>query len=226
MPQRLAILLTALTLGLVPAGALAAPLDIASTHAYLVAGYAALHATVTRWSDVEASIHRLDRKFAAECPNVGAGSPQDEESQKMSYEVAGALWATGYRTDAKIVRRFVRAVKPLKWSNRAITRIARKFAKGLLEMAALPVPNLCRDVRAWSVTGFKSIPASTLRYDQRVEAIEVKEIPPRLLLPYVQPAYKGLAARDERLNTQFQNLETVTGFNDWDTLLETLGLNQ
>jgi hypothetical protein len=226
MLRRLAILLAALALGLAPARALAAPVDVASTHAYLVAGYAALHATVTTWSAIQTSIHKLNRRFAAECPNVGAGSPQNEESQKMSNEVAGALWATGYHTDAKIARTFVRAVQPLRWSNPAITRIARKFTKGLLEMVALQVPDLCGDVRAWSATGFATIPARTLAYDRHVEAIEVKEIPPRLLRPYVQPADKALAARDERLNTQFQNLETSTGFNDWDLLLETLALNQ
>lgn len=234
MLRRLTILLTALAFGGTPAGvaawapppAFAAPVDIASTHAYLVAGYAALHATVTTWSGIQRNIHRLNRRFAAACPNVGAGSPQDEESQKMSYEVAGALWATGYHTDAKIVRRFVRAVKPLRWSNPAVARSARKFVKGLLEMVALKVPDLCGDVRAWEANGFTSIPASTLRYDRHVEAIEVKEIPPRLLRPYVQPSDKSLAARDERLNTQFENLETSTGFNDWDMLLETLALNQ
>jgi hypothetical protein len=226
MLRRFAIPLAALTVGLTPAGAAAAPRDVASTHAYLVAGYAALHATVTTWSSVEANIHKLDLKFAAECPNVGAGSPQNEESQHMSYEVAGALWATGYHTDAKLVQRFVQAVKPLRWSNGAITRSARRFTRGLHEMAVLPVPDLCGDVRTWGATGFTTIPASTLAYDRHVEAIEVKEIPPRLLAPYVQPADRGLAARDVRLNTQFEELEIVKGFNDWDTLLETLGLNQ
>jgi hypothetical protein len=222
----LAIPLTALACGLAPAGAPAAPQDVASTHAYLVAGYAALHATVTTWSTVEANIHKLNKRFAAECPNVGAGSPQNEESQHMSYEVAGALWATGYHTDAKLVQRFVQVLKPLRWSNPAITRSAHNYAKGLHEMTVLPVPDLCGDVRVWSAGGFNTIPASTLRYVRHVEAIEVKEIPPRLLAPFVQPSDKGLAARDERLYTQFEELEITRGFNDWDTLLETLALNQ
>jgi hypothetical protein len=226
MGRRLVIICGALLCSLAPVRASATPLDVASTHAYLVAGYTVLHATVTKWGAVEASIRRLDRRFAGECPKVGEGSPQDEESQKMSYEVAGALWATGYHTDAGIVRRFVAAVKPLRWSNPALARAARRFTKGLLEMVALPVPDLCGDVRTWSASGFRSIPASTLSYDRHVEAIDVKEIPRRLLRPYVQPSDRALAARDERLDTQFQNLETVHGFDDWDMLLETLALNQ
>ena len=30
----------------------------------------------------------------------------------------------------------------------------------------------------------------------------------------------------DRLETKLEHTETVTGFNDWDTLLEALGLNQ
>jgi hypothetical protein len=226
MLRRLLLPLAVLATLAGPARASAASLDAGSTHAYLVAGYAVLHATVTRWGAVEASIRKLNGRFAAECPKAGAGSPQNEQSQKMSYEVAGALWATGYHTDAQIVRAFARAVMPLRWSNPSITRAARRLAKGLLEMVALHVPDLCGDVRAWAATGFQTIPASTLRYDQHVEAIEVKEIPRRLLRPYVQPADKALAKRDEQLAARFEELEIGRGFNDWDMLLETLELNQ
>ena len=33
-------------------------------------------------------------------------------------------------------------------------------------------------------------------------------------------------ARTSRLETKLLNTETVTGFSDWDQILETLGLNQ
>lgn len=219
-----------LALGIAPAlssaPASASSLDVASTHAYLVAGYSALHATVTKWSAVEASIHRLDRTFAARCPHVGEGSPQNEPAQKLSYEVAGALWAVGYHVDAKIVARFSRAVSRLRWSDPRITRSLHRYVKGLKEMVALHVPDLCGDVSAWKATGFATIPQSTLSYDRHVEAIQVKEIPHQLLRPYLTSADRALASSDERLSTRFQNLETVHGFNDWDTLLETLSLNQ
>jgi hypothetical protein len=218
--------MAALALGLAPAGAQASAKDIASTHAYAVAAYAALHEVVTKWSTVEAGIHKLDAKFQAECPKVGAGSPQSEEEQKLSYEVAGALWATGYKTETKVVQRFVKAVGSLTWSNPAITRAARKFTKGLHEMASLPIPDLCGDVRAWTATGYKTVPADVAQYDRRVEAIEVKEIPRKLLLPYAQPSDRGLIATDERLDTRFSELEFERGQDDWDHLLEVLALNQ
>jgi hypothetical protein len=222
----LGIVVALFAVGLVPAHARAASRDVASTHAYLVAGYAALHAVVGKWSSVEADIHKLNLKFRSECPNVGAGSPQSEEEQKLSYEVAGALWATGYHTDAKIIETFVKAVKPLSWSNPAVNRGARKFITGLHEMSVLSIPDLCGDVRAWNAGGFKAVSPKTEQYDRHVEAIEVKEIPRRLLLRYVQPSDKGLLTRVERLYTRFSELEFTTGQDSWNMLLETLALNQ
>ncbi|MGA7704411.1 MAG: hypothetical protein WB998_05890 [Solirubrobacteraceae bacterium] len=215
-----------LTVGLVPANASAAPKDVASTHAYAVAAYAALHEVVTKWSTVEAGIHKLDAKFQAECPKVGAGSPQSEQEQLLSSEVAGALWATGYRTEANVVQRFVKAVGSLTWSNPAITRAARKFTRSLHEMTLLPIPDLCGDVRAWTASGYKTMPANVAQYDRKVEAIEVKEIPRKLLLPYAQASDRGLIATDERLDMRFSELEFERGQDDWDQLLEVLALNQ
>ncbi len=226
MLRRLGILAAVLAVGLWPAGADAAPRDVASTHAYLVAAYAALHATVTGWSSVEADIHKLDLRFQAECFHIGAGSPQSEEEQKLSYEAAGALWATGYHTNAHVVGAFVKVVNRLGWSNPAITRAARRYAKGLREMTALPIPDLCGDVRSWAAGGFKAVSANTETYVRHVEAIEVKEVPRRLLAPYVQPADRGLRARDERLATKYEELEFQRGQDDWNTLLEVLALNQ
>jgi hypothetical protein len=231
MLGRLGIVCAVLAVWLTPAGGLldtaaATPRDGASTHAYLVAGYAALHATVATWPAVEANIHKLNRRVKAECPEVGAGSPQSKEEQKLAYETAGALWATGYRTDAKIVQKLVRAVSPLRWSNQAVNRAARKFVKGLREMVALQVPDLCGDVRAWSAGGFGPVTPTTEQYVRHAEAIEVKEIPRGLLRPYVQPADKGLVATDERLALRFEELEIGRGMEDWDMLLETLALSQ
>ena len=103
MSRCVGVIVAVLALALTPATAGAASRDIASTHTYLEASYKVLHAAVSTWSTVEASIHKLDLRFHAECPDVGAGSPQNAEDQKLSYEAAGALWATGYHTDAAIV---------------------------------------------------------------------------------------------------------------------------
>jgi hypothetical protein len=220
------VIIAVFAVAFAPASADATSRDIASTHTYLEASHKVLHAAVSTWSTVEASIHRLDLRFHAECPDVGAGSPQNEEDQKLSYEAAGALWATGYHTDAAIVHAYVNTVNRLTWSNPQITRDARKLTRGLQEMTELQVPNICADVRAWGANDFGAAPANVKQYDQHVEAIEIHEIPRHLLVPYVQPADNGLRKQDEHLATRFEELEFMRGQADWAALLEVLGVNE
>jgi len=216
----------ALGLGLAPAGAIASSADVAATHAYIQANYALARAAEAEAGGTQASVVLLKQRFGRECPNVGAGSPQNEESQKLSYEAAGALWSAGYGANAGPIRAFARKVKPLRWSNPKLTRIAQSYARSLLELATLALPDLCGDVRAWTASGFKTVPAATTSLDRRAEGIETKTIPPRLLAPYEQPADRGILARTTRLETKLLQTETVVGFSDWDLVLGTLGLNQ
>lgn len=226
MLRGLAIALAALAVGAVPASATTTPRDAASTHAYLEASYAALRAVVSGWPTVEVDIHKLDLDLRSECPDVGADSPQSEEEQKLSNEVIGALWAVSYGADATIVRRFLRAVDPLTWSNPGVTHAARAYARNLHAMTVLPVPGLCADARAWVASGYKTVPAATEQFDRHVEAIEIKELPRKLLAPYLGSADRVLMARVEHEAHRFEELEFVRGQDDWDTLLETLALDQ
>jgi hypothetical protein len=226
MSRCVGVIIAVLALALTPATAGAASQDVASTHTYLEASYKVLHAAVSTWSKVEASIHTLDLRFHSECPDVGAGSPQNEEDQKLSYEAAGALWATGYHTDAAIVHAYVKTVNRLTWSNPQITRDAHRLTRGLQEMTELQVPNICADVRAWGANSFGPAPANVKQYDEHVEDIEIHEIPRHLLVPYVQPAEDGLRKQDEHLATRFEELEFMRGQADWIALLEVLGVNE
>jgi hypothetical protein len=226
MLRRSTVLLTVLALAVAPARALGAPQDAAATHAYIVANFALAQASQARAAIAQAATVRLTRRLTGECRNAGAGSPENEESQKVSYEAAGALWSVTYGADAGPIRAFVRAVAPLRWSNPELTRAARDYARSLHELATLQLPNLCADVRTWSAGGFRTIPTSTIRFDRYVESIEGHTIAQRLLAPYEHPADRSIVERTTRLETKLEHTETVTGFDDWDSLLETLGLNQ
>jgi hypothetical protein len=227
MSRRLGIaLVVVVALGSTPSNALASSRDTGTTHTYLIAAQAALQAVINTWPKVQASIHALNDKLSGECLHVGEAAPQNEIEQEMSYEVAGALWATGYHIDAAIVRKFVASVKSLTWSNPAVTHAARRYNRGLQEMVALTVPNLCSDVRAWTATGYATVPADVLSYDKHVRAIDVKEPQRSLFEPYLQSSDKALVTRVERLNHRFEELEITLGFNDWNVTLETLALGQ
>jgi hypothetical protein len=226
MLRRVAPFAAMLAVTVAPASATAAPRNVASTHAYLTATYEVLHTAVSTWPTVESSIHKLDLHLRAECPNAGADSPQNEEAQKLSYEVVGALWATGYQTYTATFRAYARTLNRLTWSNAKITRDDRRLARGMVEMTTLRVPDICADVRAWRADGFGPAPSDVELYDQHVEAIDIQEIPRGLLAPYVQPADRSLRKRVEHLATRFEELEFMRGQADWITLLQAVGLNE
>lgn len=212
--------------GLAPASALGAAsrADITATHKGLTIAYKALHAIVSTWPTVEASLRQLDQKFEAECPNAGAGSPEDEPEEKLSYEVTGALWATGYHTDARIAETAIAEASHLRWSNPTLTRRVHRYLAGLREMLALQVPPLCADIHAWDASGYHTIPADTLAFDQHVEAIDVELPPPKMFVPYMQPSDAGLLKRVEHLFTRFEELEFMVGQHEWIKLLGVVGL--
>ncbi len=226
MLRRPAAIIAVLALGAAPAGASAAPRDLASTHAYVLANYRLARESVARTRVGQAAIVRANRKLAQECPRVGAGSPQNDASQKISYEVVGALWSIAYGTVAGPINAFGRSIAPLRWSDSSLTRRAKEYAKSLHELAVLPLPNLCSDVREWSASGYRTIPAHTVSFDAHTESIEPHVVPERLLAPYLRPADRGIVQSTTRLENKLKDTETVTGFDDWDLLLGTLGLNQ
>jgi hypothetical protein len=229
MFRRLATLLIAIVLlcGVIPGTAAAASSrDVAAARTVLTTGYETLRAVLRTWPKVEASLSRLNRRFARECPGIGAGSPQTEAEKRLSYEVAGALWATAYKADAPIVRRFIHRVTGFSSSNPKLNRRVYKFLNGLNEMLALQVPDICADVRAWVASGYRRIPTSTLQFDKHVEAIDVEIPSPKLAKPYLVASDRGLVPKLERLITRFEELEFSVGQRYWDTLLETLEVPQ
>jgi hypothetical protein len=216
-----------LALALVPASAIAAPRDVASTDAYLAAASTDLRAAIASMpTTIDANVTALNNGYAAECPHVAAGSIQDEAADPMTFEVAGALWSTAYHADAQIVNSFDRAVKPLRWSNATITRDVDGYAASVHELSVLPLPGLCGDLRAWAASGYSAIPATTTQFDRHVEAIEGHPLKLALLAPYEGPAQRALAARVAGLEARFEELEGELSQKWFDETLETLALPQ
>lgn len=213
--------------GIAPAAATAASShDIAAARTVLTSGYETLRAVLRTWPKVEASLRDLNSRFARECPGVGVGSPQTETEKRLSYEVAGALWATAYHADAPLVKRFVHRVTGLTSSNPKLNRRVYKFLNGLNEMLALQVPDICADVRAWTASGYQRVPTSTLQFDRHVEAIDVEIPSPKLAKPYLVASDRALVPKLERLITRFEELEFTAGQRYWNELLETLAVPQ
>jgi len=219
-------ILAALALALLPARAIAAPQDLAATHAYIQANYQLARAMVARIGPAQAKIERLNGNLSRACPHIGIGSPETEASQPVAHEVAAALWSVAYGTAAGPIRTFVQTARPLLWSNGRITGIAQRYARSLHEMASLPLPDLCKHVRSWKASGFQVIPSAAVNLANRVDAIELTPVPPRLLAPYVRGADASLLTHTQRLETKLEENEFIVGQTDWIQVLETLGLNE
>jgi hypothetical protein len=200
--------------------------DAAATHAYIVADHALAQALVGRIGRAQAKVERLDRTLASECPDVGAGAPQTEAAQPMSYEVAVALWSTSYGLSAGPIGTFRAKIARLRWSDGAITRAARAFASALYELASLPLPDLCAQVGEWKRSGFQTIPPGVVSLTARVEAIEPTAVPRGLLARYESASDAVLLRRTLRLEGKIEESEFTLGQRDWFQTLATLGLNE
>jgi hypothetical protein len=209
-----------------PAQASARANDLAATHAYIQADYRLARASVALIRPVQQKVQLLKEKLAQECPLIGAGSPENEASQPMAHEVADALWSIEFGAAAGPIATFVKAVGHLRWSSAATTRIAVTYARNLHELATLPLPPLCEDVRAWKATGFQTMPPRTASLAARVDAIEPRPIPPRLLAPFARGSDASVLARAKALETTVAESEFILGQADWIHVLETLGLQE
>ena len=209
-----------------PAQASARSNGLAATHAYIQAYYRLNRAGVALIGPVQRKVQLLKEQLARECPLLGAGSPENEASQPMAHEVADALWSIDFGASAGPIASFAKAVGHLRWSSGATTRIAATYARNLHELATLPLPPLCEDIRAWKATGFQTMPARTASLAARVDAIEPRPVPPRLLAPFERGADAGVLARAKALETKISENEFVLGQADWIHVLETLGLQE
>jgi hypothetical protein len=218
--------LASLALWVAPAQAIATPQDVSATHAFIHAHYALARISVAGIGASQAKIERFNASLAHECPRVGAGSLQDEAAQTVAAEVVAALWSITYRNEAGPIRAFLATVGHLRWSNPAITRLAERYANDLRELATMRPPDLCGDVRSWRSSGFQALPATTVSLVRRVEAIEPKSVPPRLLAPYERGADAALLAATQRLEMRLEEAEFSPGQDDVLKVLTTLSLNE
>jgi hypothetical protein len=222
--RSLVVPLVLLSLAMAPSPAPASSADVATTHRAIVAGYALARAAVATINVAQSKVESWNRKLAAECPGVGSGASETEASTPMSHEVAVGLFSIAYGSAAGPIRTFANAMRPLHWTIPRFNRDARAFVANLTALATTPLPDLCGDVRAWSATGFKTVPPHVLELDRRVESLELPEIQWKLVAPYERNGDAGLVAYIQRAERKIAEAEFVLGQSDWYQVLQTLGL--
>jgi hypothetical protein len=216
--------LAALTLGLSPAQALAAPSDAAVTLSYIRVNYR-LEQTAT--SRIPAGVSAIDGVLARvrrECPLAALGSPQDPESTQLSNEVIGAMVTSAIHGDLASLREYVRLAAPLRWSRRSLTSAVQGYVAQVRTLASLPQPNVCADIRSWAASGFKTLPASTVAFDQRFMPAWVGlGYLPGGLGGYDTPEARTLVARSVRFEAQLADFEAER-VETWGHIMRALEL--
>jgi len=138
-----------------------------ATAAYLNADYTLVRALNARLGAYEAAPRHVLAGIRADCPLAAAHSPQDPQSTELSNEVIGAMVLTADRLGTGPIDAFVRAVSPLRWPGSPIGRAVSGYVRKLSAMIRLAPPPVCTDVRAWAQTGFTTLPASTVSFNER-----------------------------------------------------------
>jgi hypothetical protein len=221
------LLLAVLALAAAPPAALANSGNAAATRAYIKANYALVRAARSNLAAGNAALKSLVRQITGECPLAAAESPENHDAEQLSNEVAGAMTVVVYRPDAAAVAVFARAVRGLRWSNRALTRTVKTYTAQLKGLATLATPDVCGDVKAWAASGYQALPASTLQFDQRYYAVDVEaeEVSLRLLAPYESAGEASLVRRTKQLEAPLAEAE-ANAVADYTQILDALKLNQ
>ncbi len=222
----LAVVLVA-ALAVTAGTAQAQPSDLAPTRVYIQADYALSRSAKAHQSIVEASIRAYTRQLGRECPRVAIGAPQDTEAEQLYEEIVSAATGMVYRSDGAAIVRFAGTVQGLHWSSAKLTSTVHSYATRLRALAALPVPDVCADARAWVASHYTALPAATTAAGQRLRVGEMgpMEVPLELFARYEQPAEARTIAATKRLEEGLQEAEATQGTGDISKLVGIIGLN-
>jgi len=210
-----------------PALAMAESPDAAATQKYIQANYALVQAGTSKLGAARGALRAVRRQIEGECPRAAAESPQNPDSTELSNEIIGAMVTNAYHTDVPAGQSFIRAAGGLRWSNRRLTSTVHSYVGKLKVLIALAPPNVCADIRAWVASGYQTLPATTVRFDQQFMPnwVAIGELPSGLLAPYERTAQRPLVKRTNALEEQLTEFEANDGVETWWNIMNALVLN-
>ena len=214
-----------LALAAMPAGALAASGDSAATGRYIQADYTLVRSAGAKIPVAEAAMRSLRARMTGECPRAAVASPQDPDSEQLSNELIGAIVLDAYHTDVPAGTSFVRAVRPLRWSSPTLTRAVHAYAAKLNVLTTLAPPDVCEDIGAWVASGYRTLPASTVRFDQQFMPnwVAIGELP-SALTPFERSGERSMLHAAAGFESQLTETEANAGVETWEKLMNMLVL--
>jgi hypothetical protein len=217
--------LSLLALAALPANALGASGDAAASAAYVRANYALVSAGHAKLASAEAALQGLLKSMRRECPLVVAGSPQDEASEKLTWEIAATMRVVVFAKLTGPIGQFVRTVGGLRWSNARLTNSVRDYARRLNAEANTPAPDLCAELRTWKSSGYTKLPAATLPFVNAYYPVQaIGMLPKRQLAPSLPSALNGLLVRTTQLEGDLYDFE-ANAVETWGSIMDAVALN-
>jgi hypothetical protein len=212
----------AVGLGGGPLAASAAASNSSATSAYIAANYSLVGTARSYLRRAEAAPLKVLAQVTRECPLVGEASPEDPQSTQLSDEVIGAMVLSAYHLNVPGLRTFIARVKNLRWSNPRLTGAVRAYAAKLQVLAGLAPPHLCADIRAWKLTGFQSLPPTTVSFDAKFLPawVAIGELP-RALKAYETSAEASLLARSNTIEGELTEGE-ARAVESWGKIMNEL----
>ncbi|HMD56616.1 MAG TPA: hypothetical protein VKG82_04005 [Solirubrobacteraceae bacterium] len=227
MSARAAVLLLTMLLaaGWRAPGALAASSDASSTQTYLQANFRLVNTAGSRIPSGESILQGVLAQVRRECPHAAMGSPQDPESTQLSNEVIGTMVTAAIHPDLGSIREYLRSAAHLRWSSSGLTSAVAGYVSKLKTMASLSEPKLCADVRSWAASGFKTLPPSTVAFDDRFvpDWVALGELPSSLSR-FEQSSERSLAGRSAARETELTDFE-AREVETWGKIMDALELN-
>jgi len=220
------LLIASLALLAAPASSLATSSDVSATQKYIQANYALVQSGSSKLGAARAALRATQRRIEAECPRAAAESPQNADSTQLSNEVIGAMVTSAYHTDVPAGNRFIRATQGLRWSSRSLTSAVQSYVHSVKVLNALAPPNVCADVRAWVASGYQTLPATTVQFDQQFMPNWVAiGLLPGGLSAFEQSSQRGIVRRTNALEDQLTEFEAGDGVETWGNIMNALVLN-
>lgn len=226
MRRALAIPLASIGLMLGPSHALAAGGDASATAAYLSANYALVATAHAKQGAAEAALQSLLARVRRECPSLVAGSPQNEASEKLTFELVGTMRLLALRPLGGAIAQYARAVAGLRWRSAALTRTVRSYARELLTQSRIPAPDFCAELRAWKATGYATLPPRTLPFNKAYYAVYVGIglLPTNQLAPSLSSTQRGLVQRTLQFENDVIEFE-AQAVETWGQIMDAAGLH-
>lgn len=224
--RAVALVTAALAMLVAPASSLASSSDVTATQKYIQANYALVQSGSSKLGAARAALLSTQRRIEGECPRAAAESPQNPDSTQLSNELIGAMVTSAYHTDVPAGNRFIRAAQGLRWSSRSLTNAVQSYVGSIKVLNALPTPNVCADVRAWVASGYQTLPATTVRFDQQFMPnwVAIGLLPPGLSA-FERSSQRGIVRRTNALEEQLTEFEAGDGVETWGDIMNALVLN-